>query len=126
MKNVVATPHLGASTEESETNCAKMAVDEMMDYLGNGSIVHSVNYPDCPLGPCEHVGRVAIFHRNATNMISRFTQIMGGAGMNIAEMTNKSKKDIAYSVFDLDSPVSAEVVEKLAAIDGVFRVRVIK
>lgn len=125
-RGCITTPHLGASTEESETNCAEMAVDEMMDYLGNGSIVHSANYPDCPLGPCEHVGRVAIFHRNATNMISRFTQIMGGAGMNIAEMTNKSKKDIAYSVFDLDSPVSAEVVEKLAAIDGVFRVRVIK
>lgn len=125
-RGCITTPHLGASTEESETNCAVMAVDELKDYLENGSIVHSVNYPDCRAGVCEHAGRVAIFHRNIANMITQFTSVCGDAGINIAEMTNKSKGDVAYTLMDLDTPVTPEVVARLSRIDNVFRVRVIK
>lgn len=125
-RGCITTPHLGASTEESETNCAIMAVDELQDYLENGNITHSVNYPDCQVGICTRQGRVAILHKNVANMITGFTSIMGSAGINIAEMTNKSRGDVAYTVLDLDSAVSGDVADKLAAVDGVFRVRIIK
>ena len=103
-----------------------MAVDELRDYLENGSIVHSVNYPECSAGVCEHAGRVAIFHRNIANMITQFTSVCGDAGINIAEMTNKSKGDVAYTLMDLDTPVTPEVITRLSSVDNVFRVRVIK
>lgn len=122
----ITTPHLGASTEESETNCAIMAVEELMDYLETGSIRHSVNFPSCSVGTCLTQGRVMLFHRNVANMITRFTAIMGNAGINIAEMTNKSKGDMAYTIIDLDSPLTGEVTDQLAKVDGVVRVRVIK
>ncbi len=125
-RGCITTPHLGASTEESETNCAMMAVDELQDYLENGNIRNSVNYPACDAGLCRTESRVAVLHRNVANMITGFTAIMGAAGINIAEMTNKSKGDVAYTILDLDSPVSDEVVGKLSAVNGVFRVRVIK
>ena len=123
---VIVIPHLGASTEESEDNCAKMAVKELMNYLENGNIVNSVNYPNCDMGICNQAGRVAIFHRNITNMISQFTTVLGNQGINITDMTNKSKGEYAYTMFDLESAVSADIVEQLAAIEGVFRVRVVK
>ncbi|MBO7703890.1 MAG: phosphoglycerate dehydrogenase [Solobacterium sp.] len=125
-KNCITTPHLGASTAESEDNCAKMAVDELQDYLENGNIRNSVNYPDCSMGVSAAVSRIGIFHKNQKNMIGGFTSIMGDAGVNISEMANKSRKDLAYSLFDLDSPVDDAVIEKLSAMDGVYRVRVIK
>ncbi|MCI6553395.1 MAG: phosphoglycerate dehydrogenase [Lachnospiraceae bacterium] len=122
----IVIPHLGASTEESEDNCAKMAVDEMMNYLENGNIINSVNYPGCDMGVCSQAGRVAIFHRNITNMISQFTACFGDGGINISDMTNKSRGEVAYTMMDLESPVTPEMVERLRAIDGVFRVRVVK
>ncbi len=125
-EGVIVIPHLGASTEESEDNCAKMAVKELMNYLENGNIVNSVNYPNCDMGICSQAGRVAIFHKNVTNMISQFTIVLGNKGINITDMTNKSKGEYAYTMFDLESAVSSDIVEQLAAIEGVFRVRVVK
>ncbi len=125
-RGCITTPHLGASTEESEDNCAMMAADEIRDFLENGNITHSVNYPNCDAGVCQHTGRVTVLHRNLPNMITKFTAIMGGAGINIAEMTNKSKGDYAYTILDIDSAVSPEVLEQLQQAEGVFRVRVIR
>ena len=122
----IVIPHLGASTEESEDNCAKMAVKEMKDYLENGNITNSVNYPACDMGICTNAGRVAIFHKNIANMITKFTALFGDAGVNISDMTNKSKGDYAYTMLDVEEPITDDVVSKLAAIDGVFRVRKVK
>lgn len=122
----IVIPHLGASTEESEDNCAVMAVKEMMDYLENGNIKNSVNYPACDMGVCMQAGRVAVFHKNVANMITKFTACFGDNGINISDMTNKSKGNVAYTMLDVESPATAQIVEKLSAIDGVFRVRVVK
>lgn len=122
----IVIPHLGASTEESEDNCAKMAVKEMMEYLNNGNIVNSVNYPKCDMGACETAARIAIFHKNIANMITKFSACIGDAGINIANMLNKSKGDVAYSMFDLETEATQDIIDKLNAIDGVFRVRVVK
>lgn len=125
-KGCIVIPHLGASTEESEDNCAVMAVDEIKDYLENGNIRNSVNYPACDMGVCSKPGRIAIFHRNIANMISQFTSIFGAEGYNISDMTNKSRGDVAYTLLDVESAVGADTVEKLEKIDGVFRVRIVK
>ena len=125
-KGCITTPHLGASTEESEINCAKMAVDELRNYLENGNIKNSVNYPACDLGVCTTGGRVGIFHKNQPAMITQFTQIIGASDVNIAGMANKSKQEVAYTLIDFDSPVEKELVEKLAQVKDVYRVRVIK
>lgn len=122
----IVIPHLGASTEEAEDNCAKMAVEQMMNYLENGNIVNSVNYPACDMGICNKAGRVAIFHKNIANMITKFTACFGDAGINITDMTNKSRGEVAYTMMDLEAPATAEIIEKLNAIEGVFRVRVVK
>ena len=125
-KGCIVIPHLGASTEESEDNCAVMAVDEIKDYLENGNIRNSVNYPACDMGICSKPGRIAIFHKNIANMISQFTSIFGAEGYNISDMTNKSRGDVAYTLLDVESAVSADTVEKLEKINGVFRVRIEK
>ena len=125
-KNVVAFPHLGASTAESEDNCAVMAVNEIRDFMENGNIKNSVNYPACDAGVCETEGRVTICHKNVPDMIHKFTAIFGAAGINIENMMNKSRGDYAYSVFDITSKVTDEVVENLAKIDGALKVRVVK
>ncbi|MBS6195975.1 MAG: phosphoglycerate dehydrogenase [Clostridiales bacterium] len=125
-KNTLVTPHLGASTEESEDNCATMAVKEIRDYLENGNIHNSVNYPNCDMGRCMAEGRVAINHRNVVNMISQFAKVMGDAGMNISDMTNKSKGDYAYTLIDLESSADEEIIEKLKGIQGVLKVRIVK
>ena len=122
----IVIPHLGASTEESEDNCAKMAVKEMMEYLRNGNIKNSVNYPNCDMGVCDKAGRIAIFHKNITNMIAKFSSVFGENGINISDLTNKSRGDIAYTMLDVESPVTEEIVNTLAQIEGVFRVRVVK
>lgn len=122
----IVIPHLGASTEESEDNCAKMAVKEMMNYLKNGNIINSVNYPKCDMGICTQAGRVAIFHRNIANMITKFTACFGDEGINITDMMNKSKGEVAYTMMDLEKPIDAQIISKLKSIDGVFRVRVVK
>lgn len=122
----IVIPHLGASTEESEDNCAKMAVKELMDYLENGNIINSVNYPKCDMGICTQAGRIAIFHRNKANMITKFTACFGDEGVNITDMMNKSKGEVAYTMMDLESPATDEMISRLQAIAGVFRVRVVK
>ena len=123
---VIATSHLGASTAEAEENCAMMAVDEIMDYLENGNIHHSVNYPDCDMGVCTSKGRIAILHHNKSGLIAKYTTILGDANVNVSDMTNKSRGDYAYSLIDVDSEVTSDVIEKLNAIPDVIRVRVVK
>ena len=125
-KNCIVIPHLGASTEESEDNCAVMAVDELKDYLENGNIRNSVNYPACDMGICAAAGRVAILHKNIANMITQFTAAFGAAGINISDMTNKSRGEYAYTLMDIDKAADDKIIEKLNGIDGVFRVRVVK
>ena len=126
VKGAIITPHLGASTAESEDNCAIMAVREIRDYMENGNITHSVNFPDCNMAACTTAGRIGILHKNVKGMIAQYTTILGEADINVADMTNKAKGDYAYALIDVDSPVTDEVVEKLKAIDDVLRVRVIK
>ena len=126
MKNVIAIPHLGASTEESEDNCAKMAVEELMDDLENGNIRNSVNYPNCDMGVCHAASRVAVLHLNVPNMIGQITGILASGNVNISDMTNKSRDKYAYTLLDLENPAEEDMVEKLKAIKGVLRVRVIK
>lgn len=125
-EGVILTPHLGASTEESEDNCAVMAVREIRDYMENGNIVHSVNYPDCSMGGCDKAGRIGILHKNIKGTIARFTTVFGNADINIEDMTNKSKGDYAYTLLDVGTPVTDEVVKELQSIDGVIKVRVVK
>ena len=125
-KGCIVTPHLGASTEESEDNCAIMAVREIRDYLENGNIVHSVNFPDCNMGACMTAGRIGILHRNEKGIIAKYTTILGEADINVSDMTNKGKGDYAYSLIDVDSALTEEVVAKLQAVEGVLRVRVVK
>ncbi|MCH5262621.1 MAG: phosphoglycerate dehydrogenase [Lachnospiraceae bacterium] len=122
----IVIPHLGASTEESEDNCAVMAVKELKNYLENGNIINSVNYPNCDMGICAQVGRVAIFHKNIANMITKFTACFGDNGINISDMTNKSRGEVAYTMIDIEAPASEEIIKKLQSIEGVFRVRVVK
>ena len=124
--DVILTPHLGASTEESEDNCAIMAVREIRDYLENGNIVHSVNFPDCNMGGCDKAGRVAILHKNIKGTIAKYTTVFGNADINIEDMTNKSKGDYAYTLLDIGTPATDDVVAQLEAIEGVLKVRVIK
>jgi len=126
MEGVVAIPHLGASTEESEDNCAKMAVRQVMDYLENGNITNSVNFPSCTMGPCNKPGRVTILHRNIPNSIGQFTSALAADNINISDMINRSKGEYAYTMLDLDEPTPAAVAEHLQKIEGVFRVRVIR
>lgn len=125
-KGCIVIPHLGASTEESEDNCAVMAVKELMDYLENGNIKNSVNYPACDMGVCTQAGRIAVFHKNIANMITKFTGCIGDNGINITDMTNKSKGEVAYTMLDIESPATPAIIDRLSAIDGVFRVRVVK
>ena len=126
MEHVIAIPHLGASTEESEDNCAKMAVKEMMDYLENGNIRKSVNYPNCDMGVCRTASRVAVFHLNIPNMIGQVTGTVASGNVNISDMTNKSRDKVAYTLLDLESKADEATIEKLKSIEGVLRVRVIK
>ena len=126
MPGCIAIPHLGASTEESEDNCARMAVREMMDYLENGNIVNSVNYPNCDMGVCQSEGRITILHHNIPGSLGRFTAAIANENVNIAGLMNKSRGEYAYTMLDLDHHPSAEAVEHLKGIEGVVRVRVIR
>ena len=126
MPGCIAIPHLGASTEESEDNCAKMAVRQVMNYLENGNIVNSVNFPNCDMGICTKAGRVVILHRNIPNSLSQFTAAVARENVNISDLLNRSKGEYAVTMLDLDEPASPAVVEDLIKIDGVLRVRVIK
>ena len=125
VKNAIVIPHLGASTEESEDNCAKMAVQELRDFLENGNIKNSVNYPYCDMGVKDKT-RITIMHRNIPNMIGQFTALLAKDNVNIDDMTNKNSGAYAYTMMDVDSEVGAEVVDGLEAIEGVLKVRVIE
>ena len=124
-KGTIVIPHLGASTEEAEENCARMAVKEVRCYLEHGNIKNSVNYPDCDMGVPSYPARIAICHKNVKNMLNKFTVILGEENHNIGNMTNKSRGDYAYSMFDLENRVSPELIRKLEALPGVLKVRVI-
>lgn len=126
MKHVILTPHLGASTKESEDNCAVMAVKEMTDYLENGNIRNSVNYPACDMGLCQAESRVAVLHLNIPNMIGQITGILADQGVNITDMTNKSRDKYAYTMLDMEHRLQEDTLERLKAIKGVLRVRVVK
>jgi D-3-phosphoglycerate dehydrogenase len=121
----IVIPHLGASTEESEDNCAVKAVLELKDFLENGNINNSVNFPNCDMGVCTKP-RIAIYHKNVAGMISQFTTVLGDSGVNISDMTNKAKGDYAYTLIDIEADVTDELVEKLNKFDDVIRVRVVK
>ena len=126
MDGVIAFPHLGASTEESEDNCAKMAVQEIMDYLENGNIRNSVNYPNCDAGICMTEGRISICHKNVPNMIAGFTAILSEDGVNIENMMNKSRGQYAYTIFDIQGNISDVTFEKLQSMSEVLKVRKVK
>lgn len=125
-EGVILTPHLGASTEEAEDNCAKMAVEELRDYIENGNIRNSVNYPACDMGVCKAAGRIAILHHNTKGTLAAITTIMGDADINVSDMTNKSRGDYAYTLIDLDAPATEDILTKLTAVDNVIKVRVVK
>lgn len=125
MEGAIVVPHLGASTEESEDNCAKMAVQEIMDYLDNGNIRNSVNYPACDMGVKKTPARVAVLHMNVPNMIGQITGTLASGGINISDMTNKSREKYAYTLMDLEKEPDGMTIQKLNAIQGVLRVRVI-
>lgn len=122
---IITIPHLGASTEESEENCAEMAVEQMMNYLANGNIVNSVNYPNCDLGEIDSEARITVHHKNLPNMIGQLTAILAGDDHNIVNMLNKSKGDWAYSIFDVEKKPSKDIIQKMKEIEGVVRVRVL-
>ncbi|MBQ4529870.1 MAG: 3-phosphoglycerate dehydrogenase [Lachnospiraceae bacterium] len=125
-EGVILTPHLGASTAESEDNCAIMAVEEIMDYIENGNIKNSVNYPACDMGVCANASRVAVCHKNIKNTISKITNTFGNADINIANMVNVSRGDYAYSLLDLEAVAPESVIEELKNAEGVLKVRVVK
>ncbi len=126
LPNTLITPHLGASTRESEDNCAVMAVREIRDYLENGNIKNSVNYPACDMGVCTTAGRVAINHSNTPNMLAQLTSVLGEADVNVANIANKGRGEFAYTLIDTDTALDEAIVSKLSAIEGVLKVRIIK
>lgn len=126
MKGCIAIPHLGASTEESEDNCAVMAAQELMDYIDNGNIKNSVNYPNCDMGICNSESRISILHMNIPNMIGQISSLLAAKGINISDMTNKGRDKFAYTMIDLETNADTSLVEALGNIEGVLKVRIIK
>lgn len=125
MKNVVAIPHLGASSPESEDNCAFMAAKQIRDYLINGNICNSVNLPTLKQD-CSGVARLCIIHRNIPNMLASVTAVLSKDGVNVENMTNKSKGEYAYTIVDVNTDIGEDTAEKIRGIDGILRVRLIK
>ncbi len=125
-KGVVAFPHLGASTTESEDNCAVMAAAEITDYLENGNIRNSVNFPACDMGVCSQAGRIAVLHKNVPNIISGLTTVFGQSGINIEKMMNQSRGEYAYSIIDIDKAGAKDIADEIATKEGILKVRVIK
>lgn len=124
MEHTVCIPHLGASSEESEDNCAVMASRELIDFLENGNITNSVNFPNCSLTPSA-LPRITVMHKNVPAMLSAFTTILSEAGLNIANIINKSKKDVAYTMIETDSAPTDEIIKKIESTDGVIRARLL-
>jgi len=126
MEGVIAIPHLGASTEESEDNCAKMAVKQVMNYLENGNIINSVNFPNCDMGICDKASRITVLHKNIPNTLSKFTMVLSTEDINISDLVNRSRGEYAYTMLDLDHVPSDRAIAMLRKVDGVLRVRVIR
>lgn len=126
MPNTIVLPHLGASTEEAEDNCAAMACEEIMDYIENGNIKNSVNYPACDAGVCKTEGRISVIHKNVAGVINKISDTFAQKNINIANMVSKAKGDYAYMVLDIDAAAKDEIIKQLTAIDGVVRARIIK
>ena len=124
--NTLVTPHLGASTQESEDNCAIMAVNELRDYLENGNIRHSVNYPECDMGVCTSGGRIAANHRNIPGILARITSVIVDEKLNITNIANKSRGSYAYTLIDTDEPIPQHVAERIAALSDILKVRIVK
>jgi len=125
-KKIISIPHLGASTPESEENCAIMAVEQISDYLENGNIINSVNFPDCTLGDCITAGRIGVLNKNIPHMVSKITNILGELDINISDMNNRSKGKNAYTLVDVDTKITNSQIEKLRNVEGIIEVRVIK
>lgn len=125
-KNVIVTPHIGASTEESEDNCAIMAVKELKDYIENGNVINSVNYPRCDAGIPQYTSRLTVCHKNIPHMLTQFTGAFSDLGVNVPEMLSKSRGDYAYTIIDIDDKIQPSWVEEISKINGVLRVRVVK
>ena len=123
---IITLPHLGASTAESEDNCAIMAVNQLVDFIENGNIKNSVNYPNCDMGVCNNASRVAINHKNIPDMLTRFTSVFSNRGINISSMVSQSKGNWAYSMLDVSEEITDSIVSALSAVEGVVKVRVIK
>ena len=124
--NTIITPHLGASTKESEDNCAVMAVKEVRNYLENGNIKNSVNYPNIDLGVCTKAGRISVNHRNVPNMIAQLMAVLGTEGVNVANISNGSRGDYAYTLVDTDSPVDETLLDRIRKVEGVLKARIIR
>ena len=125
LENAIVTPHLGASTEEAEDHCAVMAVKELMDYLDNGNIRNSVNYPDCDMGICQSRERIALLHKNIPNMLGQITAVLARREINIENMLNRGRGGFAYTLLDLGKPVEESDVRELEAIEGIIRFRLV-
>jgi len=125
VEGVICVPHLGASTPESEDNCAIMAADQLREYLERGNIRNSVNFPNCEMAPTGK-SRITLINSNVPKVISNVTTLLGTSGLNIDEMLNKNRGDIAYNIIDVSDTVTAELVESLKAVEGVISVRVIE
>lgn len=125
-KNIIVTPHIGASTEESEDNCAIMAVKELRDFIENGNVINSVNYPRCDAGIPQYESRVTVCHKNIPNMLTQFTGAFSALGINVPEILSKSRGDYAYTIIDIDGKATPEMVDAITKIDGVLRVRIVK
>jgi D-3-phosphoglycerate dehydrogenase len=126
MPNTLVTPHAGAGTEEAEENCARMAIAELKDYLENGNVRNSVNYPTCDMGVARGESRIACLHANVPGMLGKITDVLGAASANVQRMTNENAGKNAYTMFDTDDHLEPEIIARLKAIDSLWRVRVIK
>ena len=124
VKNIVCIPHLGASTEEAEENCAIMAAKQLIDFIENGNIVNSVNYPTCAM-PRTTEHRIVILHKNIHNILAKITGTAGNEGCNISNLTNQSRGDYAVTILDIDKSLSDDAVKHIADVDGIIKVRVI-
>lgn len=126
VENVISIPHLGASTPESEVNCAIMVSKQVRDFLENGNIKNSVNFPNCDMGICTTLARITLFHQNIPNMVGQITAVLAKKNINIKDMMNKSRSEYAYTMLDLDSDISEDVLSDLRSIAGIIKVRKIK
>lgn len=124
-EKAICIPHLGASTKESEENCARMAVDQMMDYLENGNITNSVNFPNCSLGICTSQNRIAVLNKNIPAMLGKITGILADMNINISDLNNRSKGELAYTLIDIDSDVDEAALKKALDVNGIISVRVL-